>query len=123
MIELVSDLGGGKTTFVKGLAKGIGFAETVSSPSFTLVNEYKAKDLTLYHMDFYRLSDPGIMRNELAEILTDSKAVVAVEWANIVEDILPANHLTVQIMATGEDSRSFKITIPTDLEYLNPSNA
>lgn len=123
MIELVSDLGGGKTTFVKGLAKGIGFTGTVTSPSFTLVNEYKSKDLTLYHMDFYRLSDAGIMSDELAEILTDPKAVVAVEWANIVEDILPADHLRVQITATGEDGRSFKITLPTDLEYLNYTNA
>src|SRR6185312_5854101 len=62
VIELISDLGGGKTTFVRGLAKGMGSQDTVRSPSFTLSNEYRSGKLTLYHFDFYRLEDPGIMR-------------------------------------------------------------
>src|SRR4051794_32756276 len=65
VIELVSDMGGGKTTFVRGLARGVGYKGAVSSPSFTVRNEYKANKLTLYHYDFYRLSDPGILREEL----------------------------------------------------------
>ncbi|PIZ61832.1 tRNA (adenosine(37)-N6)-threonylcarbamoyltransferase complex ATPase subunit type 1 TsaE, partial [Candidatus Saccharibacteria bacterium CG_4_10_14_0_2_um_filter_52_9] len=84
VIVLTSDLGGGKTSFVRGLAAGMASHDLVHSPSFTLSNQYKAGDLTLCHFDFYRLNDPGIMRNELAEVLKDSQAVVAVEWADIV---------------------------------------
>ena len=65
-IELVSDLGGGKTAFVSGLAKGMGSRDSVSSPSFTLSNVYQADNISLHHFDFYRLSDPGILRDELA---------------------------------------------------------
>src|ERR1700712_1196496 len=85
VIELVSDLGGGKTAFVKGLARGMGSTDVVRSPSFTISNQYKAGSKTLYHFDFYRLFDPGIMRDELAEILQDPNAVVVVEWASIVD--------------------------------------
>src|SRR5580704_17211515 len=88
-IELVSDLGGGKTAFVRGLAKGMGSKDVVRSPSFTLSNEYQAGKLTLYHFDCFRLKELGIMRDELAEVLADPQAVVAVEWADIVEAVLP----------------------------------
>ncbi len=122
VIELVSDLGGGKTAFVRGLARGMGSSETVRSPSFTLGNEYKADSLTLYHFDFYRLAEPGIMRQEIAEVLSDPTAVVAVEWAGIVKDVLPAEHLTIHITASGEDSRNLTFTYPEVLAHLIPHN-
>ncbi|HVI60737.1 MAG TPA: tRNA (adenosine(37)-N6)-threonylcarbamoyltransferase complex ATPase subunit type 1 TsaE [Candidatus Saccharimonadales bacterium] len=118
VIELVSDLGGGKTTFVRGLAAGLGSRDSVRSPSFTLSNLYRAKDLTLYHLDFYRLDEPGILRDELAEVLADPKAVVAVEWANIIEDVLPARRLTVTFRVTGDDERELTFKYPDDLDYL-----
>ena len=121
-IELVSDLGGGKTAFVRGLALGMGSPDQVRSPSFTLSNQYRAESLTLYHFDFYRLSEAGIMRNELAEIIEDPRAVVAVEWAEIVESVLPAERLTITIKATGENSREFTIEYPGTLSYLIPAN-
>jgi tRNA threonylcarbamoyladenosine biosynthesis protein TsaE len=117
-IELVSDIGGGKTTFVRGLAKGMGSSDRVSSPSFTLSNEYRAGDLTIYHFDFYRLSEPGIMASELAEVLSDPKAVVVVEWANIVEDVLPQERLSITLKVSGEDSRTLSLTYPEALAYL-----
>lgn len=115
---MVSDLGGGKTTFVRGLARGIGSQDPVRSPSFTLSNEYRANDLTLHHFDFYRLEEPGIMRDELSEVLQDPKAVVAVEWGNIVQDVLPAERLTIKIKATGSDNRKLVFEYPWQLEYL-----
>lgn len=118
VIELVSDLGGGKTTFVRGLARGIGSQDPVRSPSFTLSNEYRADDLILHHFDFYRLEEPGIMREELSEVLQDPKAVVAVEWGNIVQDVLPAERLTIKIKATGPDNRKLVFEYPGQLEYL-----
>jgi len=120
VIELVSDLGGGKTAFVKGLAKGMGSQDSVRSPSFTLSNQYRASDLTLHHFDFYRLSEAGIMRDELAEVVADPKAVVAVEWADIVEDVLPAAHLTIRIETTGQDSRQLTFNYPAQLARLFP---
>jgi tRNA threonylcarbamoyladenosine biosynthesis protein TsaE len=118
VIELVSDLGGGKTAFVRGLAKGLGSTDTVSSPSFTLSNEYDAGKIRLYHFDFYRLHEPGILRDELAELTADPSVVIAVEWADIVEDVLPDERVTVQIRATGDTKRALRITTPPALQYL-----
>lgn len=119
-IELVSDLGGGKTAFVRGLASGMGSRDAVRSPSFTLSNEYRSKNLTLYHFDFYRLKEPGIMRDELAEALADPAAIVTVEWADLVEDVLPEKRLRITIKVTGEDSRELIFTYPESLAYLAP---
>jgi tRNA threonylcarbamoyladenosine biosynthesis protein TsaE len=118
VIELVSDVGGGKTTFVKSLAKGMGSTDTVGSPTFTISREYTAGELTLYHFDFYRLHEPGIMAAELSEVLSDESAVVAIEWADIVEGVLPAERLTITITATGENERTFKFSCPQTLDYL-----
>jgi tRNA threonylcarbamoyladenosine biosynthesis protein TsaE len=123
VIELVSDVGGGKTTFVKGLAKGFGSTDSVASPSFTISREYVAGDKTMYHFDFYRLDDPGIVANELAEVVVDDKAVVVVEWAGIVEDVLPAEHMTIRIISTGDNDREFEISYPESLKYLIPEEA
>jgi tRNA threonylcarbamoyladenosine biosynthesis protein TsaE len=118
VIELVSDVGGGKTTFVKSLAKGMGSTDTVGSPTFTISRQYTAGVLTLYHFDFYRLHEPGIMAAELSEVLSDESAVVAIEWADIVEGVLPAERLTITITATGENERTFKFSCPQTLDYL-----
>lgn len=122
MIELTSDLGGGKTAFVRGLARGMGSQDTVASPSFTISREYKAGPLTLYHFDFYRLNNPGIMANELAELLTDPQAVIAVEWGQLIEDVLPAKRLRIDIKASGENQRQFAIVYPAELAYLIPKD-
>jgi tRNA threonylcarbamoyladenosine biosynthesis protein TsaE len=118
VIELVSDLGGGKTTFVRGLAQGFGSTDRVSSPSFTLTNQYTAGDLTIQHFDFYRLSEPGIMRDELAEVVADPQMITVVEWAGIVEDVLPPEHLTIKLTATTETGRTLEFTYPDNLTYL-----
>lgn len=109
VIELVSDLGGGKTTFVRGLARGIGSDDPVSSPTFTINHVYKGTDVTLYHFDFYRLAEAGVMSEELAEILQDPHGATVVEWGGIVEDVLPADRLTITITATGEESRHYDV--------------
>ena len=84
-IELVGDVGAGKTTFVKGLALGLGIDEDVQSPSFTISRLYDARDnLRLAHYDFYRLTNAGIMADELTETTQDSATVTVIEWADIV---------------------------------------
>lgn len=123
VIALVSDLGGGKTTFVRGLASGAGSPDRVSSPSFTLTNVYQAPPLTLQHFDFYRLQAPGLLRDELAEVIADPLNVVVIEWAAIVEDVLPSDHLTINIRVTGETSRDYELYCPEPLAYLLPAAA
>ena len=122
MIELIGDLGSGKTAFVRGLVRGMGSDDQVRSPSFTLSNQYRAGKLTLHHFDFYRLKEPGIMARELAEILEDPHAIVVVEWGGIAEAILPQDRLTVRIRPTGDTSRQFQFSCPNNLKYLVSAN-
>jgi tRNA threonylcarbamoyladenosine biosynthesis protein TsaE len=122
VIELVSDLGGGKTAFVRGLARGMGSQDAVASPSFTISREYASQRLRLYHFDFYRLSDPGIMALELAELVQDEQAVIAVEWAGAVASVLPERRLRIAIEALDDQSRRFSVTGPADMAYLLPEH-
>ena len=118
VIQLVSDLGGGKTTFVRGLAKGAGSTDHVSSPTFTISKVYTSPRLTLYHYDFYRLPDAGIMNEELSEVLHDADATVVVEWADVVEGVLPVERIKIAIHVTDEETRAFTITVPQKYAYL-----
>lgn len=122
VVELISDLGGGKTAFVKGLAKGIGYDGVVRSPSFTIKNQYQNDDITIHHFDFYRLHEPGIMKQELAEILSDPKAVVVVEWAELVSDVLPLEHLMIDIKVISDSSRKLVFKYPDKYNYLFSTN-
>lgn len=117
-IELASDLGGGKTTFTKGLVKGAGSDERVGSPTFTLSREYKAPRFTIAHFDFYRLGEAGIVGDELDELVGDPEYVTVVEWGDIVHDVLPAERLTVTFELTGENTRRITFTYPETLAYL-----
>jgi tRNA threonylcarbamoyladenosine biosynthesis protein TsaE len=118
IIELISDLGGGKTTLVRGLARGMGSQDRVRSPSFALANQYHAGERTLYHFDFYRLDDPGILIHELAEITTDKKAIVVIEWATIVAQVLTMPHLVISLQQTDEHTRVITIDCPKSYNYL-----
>ena len=114
VFELVGDVGAGKTTFVKGLAKGLTVDDDVQSPSFTISRVYDARDgLQLAHYDFYRLNDPGIMANELSEMMHDPKTITVIEWADIVEGVLPENHFTITFESPSENDR--KITLSETL--------
>ena len=110
VIELVSDLGGGKTAFVRGLAKGMGSNDQVASPTFTLSREYRGQNCELHHFDFYRLDDPGVVKAELEESIIDPTVAVAIEWADVVHDVLPEDRLTIAISQTGEGQRRFSFT-------------
>jgi tRNA threonylcarbamoyladenosine biosynthesis protein TsaE len=124
VLELISDVGGGKTTFVKGLAMGLQITETVQSPTFTISRIYNARDdLELHHFDFYRLSEAGIVADELAESLEQPNAVVAVEWGEIVHDVLPPRRMTVRLVSLGDDERKITITVPAGFEYIDEALA
>lgn len=107
IIELVGDVGAGKTTLAKGIAKGLGVDEEVQSPSFTISRVYETgSNVQLVHYDFYRLSEAGIMMSELHETLQDPHVVTLIEWAEIVSGILPDDKLTIQIVSPTENSRT-----------------
>ena len=109
VIELRSDLGGGKTTFVRGLVKGAGSQDRVSSPTFTLNRIYKTKNFEINHFDFYRLDDPGILKDQLAETV-QADNVVVVEWGGIVKTALPDKRLTIEFKPTANSPDEREIT-------------
>lgn len=111
IIELIGDVGAGKTTLVKGIAIGLGIDENVQSPSFTINRVYDGRDnITLSHYDFYRLNDAGIMAAELQEVVQDPNVVTIIEWGGAVAGVLPVDRLTIQITADSEDSRKLETT-------------
>lgn len=111
VIELVGDVGAGKTTLTKGIALGMGIDDDVQSPSFTISRVYTTNTgKRLAHYDFYRLSEAGIMKDEIDEDLNDSDTSVVIEWGGSVEDVLPANRLKIMISSTSEDTRRLDFT-------------
>jgi len=105
VIELASDLGGGKTTFVQGLARGLGYRGDVTSPTFTLSQIYKLPSFEIHHYDLYRLGQTGVVGDELTEDLHDPKVVTIIEWGGIMESDLPSDRLKIELEVTGEEDR------------------
>jgi len=106
LLILAGDLGAGKTAFTQGLGAALGVADRITSPTFTIAQEYEGTDLTLHHLDVYRLerldeiSDVG-----LAEILDDG-SVVVVEWGDAILPVLPADFLEIRfVFGEGDDDR------------------
>jgi tRNA threonylcarbamoyladenosine biosynthesis protein TsaE len=116
VIVLIGDIGAGKTTFTKGLARAMGISEDVQSPTFTVSRVYEtARGITLAHYDFYRLNDPGIMRAELMEAVHDPATATIIEWSEIVSDVLPADALRITITATSEETRTVELAAGGEL--------
>lgn len=94
---LIGDLGTGKTVFTKGLAKGLGIEEPVSSPTFTIVQEYEGGRLPFYHFDVYRIADVEEMEEIGYEDYFYGDGVCLVEWGNLIEEILPEHYKVITI--------------------------
>lgn len=99
VIELIGDVGTGKTTFTRGLAEGLGIKEPITSPSFTISKSYALPNNKghLIHYDFYRLPDPGLMLDDLRENLENSDNAIVIEWGKSIEDLLPNNRTIIKI--------------------------
>lgn len=109
---LLGDLGVGKTVFTQGFAKGLGIEEPISSPTFTIVQEYEEGRMPFYHFDVYRISDIDEMEEIGYEDYFYGEGVCFIEWANLIEEILPENRKIITIekdLEKGFDYR--KITI------------
>ena len=104
VIALTGNLGAGKTTLTKAIAKGLGVQEMVTSPTFTIVQEYRSGRLPLYHFDIYRLGDP----DELFEIGYEDyfygDGVCIVEWADQAEELMPGETLWIEISYGAEEN-------------------
>ncbi|MBR2725340.1 tRNA (adenosine(37)-N6)-threonylcarbamoyltransferase complex ATPase subunit type 1 TsaE [Candidatus Saccharibacteria bacterium] len=110
VIELIGDVGAGKTTFVRGLAAGLGIKEPITSPSFTISKSYALPNGgNLVHYDFYRLEDPGIMQDDLTENLKNPQNIIVIEWGESIENLIPKNHVTIKIDYNDDGTR--KVTL------------
>ncbi len=119
MIELRGDLGAGKTTFVKGLAGGLGIAEEIVSPTFTLERAYDARDgLALHHFDLYRLDGSDPVTAEMRDIIGKDDVVIVTEWAQHGDGGLPNDRIKVEIgYGQGEDERHVLVNAPAERAY------
>lgn len=106
---MYGDLGAGKTAFVQGLAKGMGISDYVSSPTFTIVNEYDG-ETPLYHFDVYRISDSLEMFDIGFDEYINGDGICVIEWAELIEDILPEDRINITITkGTLEDEREISV--------------
>jgi len=106
VVLLTGDLGAGKTTFVQGVAKGMGATEHVASPTFTLVREYVSGRVPLAHVDVYRLDRVQDVMDLALEELEDGACALLVEWGDAVEELLSEDHLTVELVTEDPSGRS-----------------
>lgn len=110
-IALDGELGSGKTRFVRAICDGLGVSdELVNSPTFVLMQSYTSGRLPVFHFDTYRLGDVDeFLAIGAEEYLTSESSICLVEWAEIVESVLPVDRLQIRITQTGAQSRTFKI--------------
>ncbi|GED71404.1 tRNA threonylcarbamoyladenosine biosynthesis protein TsaE [Brevibacillus reuszeri] len=114
LMALEGDLGAGKTTFTQGLGRGLDVSQVVNSPTFTIIKEYQGR-LPLYHMDVYRVGD------DVDSLGLDDyffgEGVCVVEWASLIEEVLPQERLTVYLRTDGADERTIKL-VPQGARYV-----
>lgn len=119
IVVLTGELGSGKTKFVEGFLSYFGLENEISSPTFTIVNEYKNNDINIYHFDVYRLADSS----EFYEIGGDEyfdTGICLIEWGELIEDALPSNyiHITFTKSENEENSRILDIDFPENYKIL-----
>ena len=109
-LELIGDVGAGKTTFTKALIENLGSSDEVTSPSFAINNRYQLNDgREVSHYDFYRLGEAGVISQELLEDLMNPQTCVIVEWAETVSQVLPAERLQMTITTLADGGRRLEL--------------
>ncbi len=108
VICLDGELGSGKTVFTKGIANALGIAESITSPTFTIIKEYTSGEMPLYHMDVYRLD--GNYEGVGIEEYFNKGGIVIIEWAKTIKDILPDERLEIKFKILDENKRLLVIT-------------
>lgn len=112
---------------MRGLVRGLGSPAHVSSPTFKLSNVYNVPEKEtperddikqVYHYDFYRLPDAGLMGHELHEALDDPNGIVVVEWGKVVAKVLPKDRISIRFVASSENTRYIIIDCPPQVEFV-----
>jgi tRNA threonylcarbamoyladenosine biosynthesis protein TsaE len=109
VLTLDGDLGAGKTRFSQGFALAMGIRETVNSPTFTIIKEYKGAELPFYHMDMYRISQEEADELGLEDYFYGA-GVTLIEWSSLIKDLLPSERLAITITHQGDQTRVFHLT-------------
>ena len=110
VIALNGQLGAGKTLFTKGIAKGLGINETITSPTYTIISEYHCEHCpALYHIDAYRLNDEKDFEDIGGPEIINSDGISIIEWSEHISKCIPENVITVSLEITGHFSRLIKI--------------
>lgn len=105
-LALYGNLGGGKTTFVQGLALGLGIKKRIISPTFIIIRKYEIKKDNFYHVDLYRIDDLKSLGSiGLEEIIDEENSIIAVEWAEKMADFLPKKRIDINFNYLGENKR------------------
>ena len=110
--SLIGDLGVGKTVFTQGLAAGLGITDSVNSPTFTILQIYEDGRIPFYHFDVYRIGDVEEMEEIGYEDCFYGEGVCLIEWANLIEEILPENYILIEIaknLMSGFNYRTIRI--------------
>jgi tRNA threonylcarbamoyladenosine biosynthesis protein TsaE len=119
IIELVGDLGSGKTTFVSGIVLGAKSDDIVSSPSFVISKKYKTPKLEIYHFDFYRLDKSDLIGHELRDIVDQDNAVALIEWPGMIDSFINKNKMIIEFSYLEDiNKRHLKIKYDKALGYL-----
>lgn len=108
IIGLNGDLGAGKTLLTRGIAEGMGIDDYITSPSFTIINEYEG-ELPLYHFDVYRIGSPDEMYEIGFEEYLFGRGVCIIEWSDMINDLLPDSVIDIRIAVTGDETREINI--------------
>ena len=111
VIALIGDLGTGKTTLTQAIGRGLGVTEAITSPTFTIVKEYRSGRLPLFHLDVYRIGDVSEMEELGYEEFFYGDGVCVIEWGDLIEEILPEDALRIEIRpGDGEGERVFHVS-------------
>lgn len=121
-IELVGDVGAGKTTFTQGFVAALGSKDKVTSPTFTLENIYTSDTNIVHHFDLYRLQEAGLIPEEVKEALHEDTSIVIVEWADLLEENkgLPDDRIIIHFspMKHSETARDIVVSTPEECELI-----
>ena len=108
IVALIGDLGAGKTTLIQGMAKGLEVENWVTSPTFTLINEFKGR-LDLYHVDLYRINSIEEAMDIAIEEYFTRGGVTVIEWAEKIKPLLPEETIEINIKIKSENEREFEV--------------
>ncbi len=103
LVAIVGDLGAGKTHLTKGILAGLGYQGDVTSPTFSLVNEYQCSNQRLCHFDFYRIENANELRTIGWDEYVEEDGIVVVEWANLFPELIPATSKVIKIVHDGDN--------------------